>query len=124
MYFNLEAISKILETEDPQIVAQEFTDVLNEALKQKKAREEEAAKKAKKAKLEDAKKLEKMIFDYVQKYYPEVSDYIGNFSDKDAEIFMDAIDELCQEMKDAAKVVIKNVDTDALSKFLKENGLK
>ncbi len=124
MYFNLEAISKILETEDPQVVAQEFTDVLNEALKQKKVREEEAAKKAKKAKLEDAKKLEKMISDYVQKYYPEAFSYIGSFTDKDVEAFINAIDEFCQELKDTTKVVMKNVDTDALSKFLIENGLK
>lgn len=115
-YFNDEAIAKLLAQYSPQEIADDFAGVLNAAIlkRDKKKAEEELQKKKQK----DAYDLESLIIDYVKKYYPEIGDQLEEFSEKDAEIFVGAIDQLCQEFKRIKPEVL-----DPITMFLKKNNL-
>lgn len=116
--FKTEDLLKLIESQDPQAVANDFAAALNEAIKVKNEREA----KLEQSKFKDAKALEGMIVDYVKKYYPDVAGDIEMFDDADVQIFVGAVDELCNEMK---KILPKtNTKTgDPLSEFLRRNGL-
>ena len=115
--FKTEDLLKLIESQDPQAVANDFAAALNEAIKVKSEREAKA--KLEQSKFKDAKALEEMIVDYVKKYYPDVA---GDIENADVQIFVGAVDELCGEMK---KILPKtNTKTgDPLSEFLRRNGL-
>lgn len=118
--FKTEDLLKLIESQDPQAVANDFAAALNEAIKVKSERE--AKTKLEQSKLKDAKALEEMIVNYVKKYYPDIAGDIEMFDDADVQIFVGAVDELCGEMK---KILPKtNTKTgDPLSEFLRRNGL-
>ena len=118
--FKTEDLLKLIESQDPQAVANDFAAALNEAIKVKN--EKEAKAKLEQSKFKDAKALEEMIVNYVKKYYPDVAGDIEMFDDADVQIFVGAVDELCSEMK---KIFPKtNTKTgDPLSEFLRRNGL-
>lgn len=121
--FKTEDLLKLIESQDPQAVANDFAAALNEAIKIKS--EKEAKAKLEQSKFKDAKALEEMIVDYVKKYYPDVAGDIEMFDDADVQIFVGAVDELCNEMKKILpKTSSKNTKTgDPLSEFLRKNGL-
>ena len=114
--FKTEDLLKLIESQDPQAVANDFATALNEAIKVKN--EKEAKAKLEQSKFKDAKALEEMIVNY----YPDVAGDIEMFDDADVQIFVGAVDELCGEMK---RILPKtNTKTgDPLSEFLRRNGL-
>ena len=122
--FRTEDLLKLIETEDPQLVADDFATALNEAIKIKN--EKDAKAKLEKAKLNDAKALENMIVDYVKKYYPDLAGDIEVFDDTNIHIFTGAIDDLCNEIR---KIVPKSnfksnsKNDDPIGEFLRKNGL-
>ena len=128
MYFNLNAIETLLINKDPQEVADDFAKTLNQAIQNKKKKEQElAAKKAreiKEAKIADTKTLEELILVYIKKYYPKVVENIIPISDKDTETLIEAFDELYKNFNSFVKAVkIDEKNLDAIQKFLKENEL-
>ena len=115
-YFSDEAIAKLLTQHSPQEIADDFAGVLNAAILERDKKKAEAELQKKKQK--DAFALESLIIDYVKKYYPEIGDQLAEFSEKDAEIFVGAIDQLCQEFKKIKPEVL-----DPISEFLRKNNL-
>lgn len=129
MYFNLNAIETLLINKDPQEVADDFAKTLNQAIQNKKKKEQElAAKKAreiKKAKIADTKTLEESILVYLKKYYPKVVESITPISDEDIQTLIETFDELYKNFSSFIKATI-NIDEkniDAIQKFLEENKL-
>ncbi|MBP3801586.1 MAG: hypothetical protein J6I85_06175 [Clostridia bacterium] len=120
--FRTEDLLKLIESEDPQLVADNFATALNEAIKIKN--EKDAKAKLEKAKRNDAKALENMIVDYVKKYYPDLAGDIEVFDDTNIHIFTGAIDDLCNEIR---KITIKSnlnsKNNDPIGEFLRKNGL-
>ena len=127
MEFSTDKLSILLETEDPQVVADAFAKALNEAIKMKAEKDKEAQKK------KDAEQILNLCNDYVKKYYPEVADYI---SDLNVDAYLESIDELCKELgafiptstgtkkpmvEEKKKIGARN--NDALGEFLRANGL-
>ena len=120
--FRTEDLLKLIESEDPQLVADNFATALNEAIKIKN--EKDAKAKLEKAKLNDAKALENMIVDYVKKYYPDVVGNIEMLDDTNVQIFVGAVDDLCNEVrKIAIKSNLNSKNNDPIGEFLKKNGL-
>lgn len=138
MNFNVNELYTLIEKEDPQDVADSFAKTLNEAIKLKAAADAEKAKKEAEEKLAkqkeaDAKKIGDACEQYIKKYYPGIADNLTSLSDDfDATLFVSAIDEMCKElefiMPRSQKVSFatpgnKKIESDALAKFLRENGL-
>lgn len=127
MLFDINVISNIIESKDPQDVANEFANALNEAIRLKKEKEEKAAKeKFEQNKKKDAQALEALVMDYIHKYYPEIEKDIVTLKNGGLDTFVMAIDTACQELKKMRQIVFKSNDKDvekALDKFLKDHGL-
>ena len=137
MNFNVNELYTLIEKEDPQSVADSFAKTLNEAIKLKAAADAERAKKEAEEKLtkqkaEDAKKIGDACEQYIKRYYPNIAKNLNGMSDFDATFFVSAIDEMCKEleviMPRSQKVSFvtpgnKKIESDALAKFLRENGL-
>lgn len=137
MNFNVNELYALIEKEDPQEVANSFAKALNEAIKLKAAADAEKAKKEAEEKLAkqkeaDAKKIGNACEHYIKTYYPAIAENLGNTSDFDATLFVAAIDEMCKEleavMPKGQKISFvgsrnKKTESDALAKFLRENGL-
>jgi hypothetical protein len=135
MNFNVNELYALIEKEDPQNVADSFAKTLNEAIKLKAAADAEKAKKEAEEKLAkqkaaDAKKIGDVCEQYIKKYYPGIADNLTSLSDFDATLFVSAIDEMCKELETIfpnGRVVTRprenRIESDALAKFLRENGL-
>ena len=120
--FKTEDLLKLIESQDPQTVANDFVTALNEAIKVKNERDSKA--KLEQSKFKDAKALEEMIVNYVKKYYPDVAGDIEMFDDADVQIFVGAVDELCNEMRRILpKTNFKAKSKGPIEEFLKKNGL-
>lgn len=137
MNFNVNELYALIEKEDPQNVADSFAKTLNEAIKLKAAADAEKAKKEAEEKLAkqkeaDAKKIGDACEHYIKTYYPNIAKNLGSTSDFDVNLFVAAIDEMCKEleviMPRSQKVSFatsgnKKIESNALAKFLRENGL-
>lgn len=136
MNFNVNELYTLIEKEDPQSVADSFAKTLNEAIKLKAAADAEKAKKEAEEKLAkqktaDAKQIGDACEKYVKTYYPNIAESLGNMAGFDATLFVAAIDEMCKELETifpTGRVVTSRprenrIESDALAKFLRENGL-
>lgn len=136
MNFSVNELYTLIEKEDPQSVANSFAKTLNEAIKLKAAADAEKAKKEAEEKLAeqktaDAKKIGDACEKYIKTYYPNIAESLGNMADFDATLFVSAIDEMCKELETVfptGRVVTSRprenrIESDALTKFLRENGL-
>lgn len=136
MNFNVNELYTLIEKEDPQDVADSFAKTLNEAIKLKAAADAEKAKKEAEEKLAkqkeaDAKKIGDACEQYIRRYYPNIAENLNTLSDFDATLFVSAIDEMCKELETifpTGRVVTSKprdnrIESDALAKFLRENGL-
>ena len=90
--------------EDPEVIANKFTDALNAAIKQKA--EADAELKAKKAentrqeKLDFAASLIEDIMDFLEEFYPDVYDEdMRNAATEHPEMLVDAFDQAEAEVK-------------------------
>ena len=136
MNFSVNELYTLIEKEDPQSVADSFAKTLNEAIKLKAAADAEKAKKEAEEKLAkqkeaDAKQIGDACEKYIKTYYPNIAKNLTSLSDFDATLFVAAIDEMCKELKivfPTGRVVTSRprenrIESDALAKFLRENGL-
>lgn len=133
MNFSVNELYTLIEKEDPQSVADSFAKTLNEAIKLKAAADakKEAEEKLAKQKTADAKKIGDACEKYIKTYYPNIAESLGNMADFDATLFVSAIDEMCKELETVfptGRVVTSRprenrIESDALTKFLRENGL-
>lgn len=136
MNFSVNELYTLIEKEDPQSVADSFAKTLNEAIKLKAAADAEKAKKEAEEKLAkqkeaDAKQIGDACEKYIKTYYPNIAESLGNMADFDATLFVAAIDEMCKELETifpTGRVVTprpreNRIESDALTKFLRENGL-
>ena len=136
MNFSVNELYTLIEKEDPQSVADSFAKTLNEAIKLKAAADAEKAKKEAEEKLAkqkeaDAKQIGDACEKYIKTYYPNIAKNLTSLSDFDATLFVAAIDEMCKELKTVfpiGRVVTSRprenrIESDALAKFLRENGL-
>lgn len=136
MNFSVNELYTLIEKEDPQSVADSFAKTLNEAIKLKAAADAEKAKKEAEKKLakqkeSDAKQIGDACEKYIKTYYPNIAESLGNMADFDATLFVSAIDEMCKELETVfptGRVVTSKprenrIESDALAKFLRENGL-
>lgn len=138
MNFSADKLYTLLETEDAQDIADSFAKALNEAIKLKAAADAEKAKKEAEEKLAkqkeaDAKKIGDVCEHYIKTYYPHIAENLNSLSDFDTTFFVSAIDEMCKELevimpRSPQKVSFvtpgnKKIESDALAKFLRENGL-
>ena len=136
--------------EDPEVIANSFTDALNAAIKQKaeadaKAAEEAKAKQkaenARQEKLDFAASLIEDIMDFLEEFYPDVYDEdMRNAATSHPEVLVDAFDNAEAEVKrmkplfDELERLAKALDDDKdlkptptrnpIEDFLKMNGLK
>ena len=138
--------------EDPQIIANSFTDALNAAIKQK-AEADEAAKAKQKAenvrqeKLDFAASIIEDIMDFLEEFYPDVYDEdMREAATSHPEMLVDAFDQAEAEVKrmkplfNELERLISALDSDGdkdmkptpiptpvrnpIEDFLKMNGLK
>lgn len=136
MNFNVNELYALIEKEDPQNVADSFAKTLNEAIKLKAAADAEKAKKEAeerlaKEKTADAQRIGDACGQYIKKYYPSIAENLYTLSDFDATLFVSTIDEMCKELETifpSGRVVTSKprenrIESDALAKFLRENGL-
>lgn len=136
MNFSVNELYTLIEKEDPQSVADSFAKTLNEAIKLKATADAEKAKKEAEEKLAkqkevDAKQIGDACEKYIKTYYPNIAKNLTSLSDFDATLFVAAIDEMCKELKTVfptGRVVTSRprenrIESDALAKFLRENGL-
>lgn len=136
MNFSVNELYTLIEKEDPQSVADSFAKTLNEAIKLKAAADAEKAKKEAEEKLAkqkeaDAKQIRDACEKYIKTYYPNIAKNLTSLSDFDATLFVAVIDEMCKELKTVfpiGRVVTSRprenrIESDALAKFLRENGL-
>ena len=136
MNFSVNELYTLIEKEDPQSVADSFAKTLNEAIKLKAAADAEKAKKEAEEKLAkqkeaDAKQIGDACEKYIKTYYPNIAKNLTSLSDFDATLFVAAINEMCKELKTVfptGRVVTSRprenrIESDALAKFLRENGL-
>ena len=136
MYSVNDILSLLEKGEKPEVIAQNFTDILNAAIDQKKKDDEKAAKKKAeeeaKQKLQETKKRElQTILDEIQMwfntYYPELRIQSSLKAEEVMPIFDDTAGSLKEFNKLFAKVPIekkkdteKIVDADkAINDFLK-----
>lgn len=136
MNFNVNELYALIEKEDPQNVADSFAKTLNEAIKLKAAADAEKAKKEAEEKLAeqktaDAKKIGDVCEQYIKRYYPHIAENLNTLSDFDTTLFVSAIDEMCKELETifpkggviTSRPRDNRIESDALAKFLRENGL-
>lgn len=136
MNFSVNELYALIEKEDPQNVADSFAKTLNEAIKLKAAADAEKAKKEAEKKLAeqktaDAKKIGDACEQYIRRYYPSIAEKLNSTSDFDVTLFVSAIDEMCKELETIfpkGRIVTSRprdnrIESDALAKFLRENGL-
>lgn len=136
MYSVNDILSLLEKGEKPEVIAQNFTDILNAAIDQKKKDDEKAAKKKAeeeaKQKLQETKKRElQTILDEIQiwfqTYYPELEIQTSLKAEEVMPIFDDTAGSLKEFNKLFAKVPIeKKKDTEkavsadkAINDFLK-----
>ena len=136
--------------EDPEAIANSFTDALNAAIKQKaeadaKAAEEakvkQKAENARQEKLDFAASLIEDIMDFLEEFYPDIYDEdMRNAATSHPEVLVDAFDNAEAEVKrmkplfDELERLAKALDDDKdlkptparnpIEDFLKMNGLK
>ena len=136
--------------EDPEVIANSFTDALNAAIKQKaeadaKAAEEAKAKQkaenARQEKLDFAASIIEDIMDFLEEFYPDVYDEdMREAATSHPEVLVDAFDHAEAEVKrmkplfDELERLAKALDEDKdlkptpvrnpIEDFLKMNGLK
>lgn len=137
--------------EDPEVIANSFTDALNAAIKQKaEADAELKAKKAENArqeKLDFAASLIEDIMDFLEEFYPDIYDEdMRNAATEHPEMLVDAFDQAEAEVKrmkplfNELERLISALDSDGdkdmkptpiptparnpIEDFLKMNGLK
>ena len=124
MQFKVEDIEKLLETADSETIAQSFTSTLNEAIRNKKAKEAEV-KKNKIMKFNDTKNLITLGYEYIRKYYPEAGADLPPLKTSDIESIIDIIDKTYAEYFPKYQEVKRQfeAETDNITKFLKEYGL-
>lgn len=136
MNFSVNELYTLIEKEDPQDVADSFAKTLNEAIKLKAAADAEKAKKEAeerlaKQKTADAQQIGDLCEQYIKKYYPDIAGNLTSLSDFDVTLFVSAIDEMCKELETifprervvTSKPRENRIESDALAKFLRENGL-
>lgn len=136
--------------EDPEVIANSFTDALNAAIKQKAEADAKAAEEAKakqkaentrQEKLDFAVSLIEDIMDFLEEFYPDVYDEdMRNAATSHPEVLVDAFDQAEAEVKrmkplfDELERLAKALDEDKdlkptptrnpIEDFLKMNGLK
>lgn len=136
--------------EDPEVIANSFTDALNAAIKQKAEADAKAAEEAKakqkaentrQEKLDFAASLIEDIMDFLEEFYPDVYDEdMRNAATSHPEVLVDAFDQAEAEVKrmkplfDELERLAKALDEDKdlkptptrnpIEDFLKMNGLK
>ena len=138
--------------EDPEVIANSFTDALNAAIKQKaeadaKAAEEAKAKQkaenARQEKLDFAASIIEDIMDFLEEFYPDIYDEdMREAATSHPEMLVDAFDHAEAEVKrmkpmfDELERLISALDSDGdkdmkptprpnpIEDFLKMNGLK
>ena len=136
--------------EDPEVIANSFTDALNAAIKQKaeadaKAAEVAKAKKAENArqeKLDFAASIIEDIMDFLEEFYPDVYDedmreaatshpelLVNAFDQAEAEIkhmkpLFDELERLTKALEDSDKDLKPTPARNPIEDFLKMNGLK
>lgn len=124
MRFKVEDIEKLLETADSETIAQSFTSTLNEAIRNKKAKEAEA-KKNKVMKFNDTKNLITLGYEYIRKYYPEASVDLPSLKTSDIESIIDIVDKTYNEYFPKYQETKRQfaAEADNIAKLLKEYGL-
>ena len=139
--------------EDPEVIANSFTDALNAAIKQKAEADAKAAEEAKKAenarqeKLDFAASIIEDIMDFLEEFYPDVYDEdMREAAVSHPELLVNAFDQAEAEVKrmkpmfDELDRLISALDSDGdkdmkptprpvrsanpIEDFLKMNGLK
>ena len=139
--------------EDPEVIANSFTDALNAAIKQKAEADAKAAEEAKKAenarqeKLDFAASIIEDIMDFLEEFYPDVYDEdMRKAATEHPEMLVDAFDQAEAEVKrmkplfNELERLISALDSDGdkdmkptprpvrsvnpIEDFLKMNGLK
>ena len=138
--------------EDPEVIANSFTDALNAAIKQKADADAKAAEEAKakqkaentrQEKLDFAASLIEDIMDFLEEFYPDIYDEdMRNAATSHPEMLVDAFDHAEAEVKrmkpmfDELERLISALDSDGdkdmkptprpnpIEDFLKMNGLK
>ena len=120
--FSTKDLLSMIENEDPQIVADNFANALNEAIKEKSKRD--AKKILEESKFQDMKALIELFVEYIKKYYPDLigKDFI--FTDEDIQTFVNTADDIYKETKDLLiKDFLIPTKKDPLKEFLRKNNL-
>lgn len=109
--------------QDPQDIAQAFTDALNGAIKAHA--EDQKQTKLTAQKLEDAGNLIKAANDFLHNYYPDIVEHIDLSDVLSAQDFVDVCDEAYKATTVLAAVPAKTskAGADLILSFLAENGL-
>lgn len=102
--------------QDPQDIAQAFTDALNDAIKAHA--EDQKQTKLTAQKLEDAGNLLTAANDFLHTYYPDIVEHIDLSDVLSAQDFVDICDEAYKATTKASKT-----SADPILSFLAENGL-
>ena len=106
--------------QDPQDIAQAFTDALNGAIKAHA--EDQKQTKLAAQKLEDADNLLKAANDFLHNYYPDIVDHVDLSDVLSAQDFVDICDE-AYKATNALVTKAPKTNTDPILSFLAENGL-
>ena len=127
MYSVNDILSLLNEGEKPETIAQNFTDILNAAIDQKKKDDEEAKHKLQETKKRELQTILDEIKMWCQTYYPELNIQCSLKAEEVMPIFDDTAGSLKEFNKLFAKVPIekkkdteKNINADkAINDFLK-----
>ena len=109
--------------QDPQDIAQAFTDALNGAIKAHA--EDQKKTKLTEQKLEDAGNLLNAANDFLHNYYPDIVEHIDLYDVLSAQDFVDICDEAYKATTALTTTTSKasKAGTDPILSFLAENGL-
>lgn len=109
--------------QDPQDIAQAFTDALNGAIKAHA--EDQKKTKLTEQKLEDAGNLLNAANDFLHNYYPDIVEHIDLYDVLSAQDFVDICDEAYKATTALTTATSKasKAGTDPILSFLAENGL-
>lgn len=109
--------------QDPQDIAQAFTDALNGAIKAHA--EDQKKTKLTEQKLEDAGNLLNAANDFLHNYYPDIVEHIDLYDVLSAQDFVDICDEVYKATTALTTATSKasKAGTDPILSFLAENGL-
>ena len=127
MYSVNDILSLLNKGEKPETIAQNFTDILNAAIDQKKKDDEEAKQKLQETKKRELQTILDEIKMWCQTYYPELNIQCSLKAEEVMPIFDDTAGSLKEFNKLFAKVPIekkkdteKNINADkAINDFLK-----